>query len=85
LIIGWKSVALHSILTVGHGAEPKPFAGHGPPLGLKLRARQVLREFERLAGLGSALLATHHARDHARYRKECRVAISMKNLTSEAE
>ena len=71
-------VALLPVLIVGHEAEPKPLAGHGPPLGFQLSARQVLRKIERLAGLGSALVATHHARDYARYHKESRIVFQGK-------
>lgn len=56
----FESVAIHPILIVGQEAESKPIAGHVPPFGLQLRARHLLREFERLAGFRSALLATHH-------------------------
>jgi hypothetical protein len=63
-------VALFAVLIVRHDAEPKPLAGDG--------ARHVLCDIERLAGLRSALVATHHARDYARYSKESRAIFQEK-------
>jgi hypothetical protein len=65
-------VARLAVLVVGHGAEPEPVGGHGPPLGFQLCARHVIGEIKRLAGLRSAPVTAHHARDYARYHKESR-------------